>query len=126
MKINVTQTQKIEEIITEIEGKARSRLFDLTSIGEIIESAKLQLKKLDIPKKLWVGCTVNCYPAKVANSYRGYAEGTAIDIIKYPSGWFLTYVGRIQCGQCSYGQNAQSTLQLSPNAKKALKDTYNL
>ena len=118
MKINVENIEKVNEAIKKAEKKATTRTVRYDQIVHAVSKAERKLHELEIPKKYWEACIISLEPDQVPNSYRGIAEGTFVDIIRYPSGWFVTYIGRSKTGSRSFGLPRRDVLILSTTAKE--------
>lgn len=120
MKINTNDKNKIQETINEAEKGCTARTLDYDDLLKAIAEAEKKLTTLEIPKKTWVGCTVEIEPEKVTNSYRGRAHGTYAAIERFASGWFMVRCSRIQTGSCSFGEGKRHDLNLTVEAKAAI------
>ena len=100
--IKIENVELIEKAINEAQGKARTRLMDISYITWAIEQVEKRLKLLGIPKKHWKGIWFTITPEKLPNSYKDRAEGTYAQVI-YSNGWKLKEVSRVYCQKCKFG-----------------------
>lgn len=126
MKINITNTAKIDAALAEVQAKCRTRLLEPQDLLSAVEKAEWILGNLCLCKSAWQGCTVSLWPGKVANSYRGIPEGTAATITRGSTGWFLSGVSRVRCSSTPYGADRTEELRLTEEAKAALPSIYQL
>jgi hypothetical protein len=86
MKINLKNTELIEETLKSVNGKSIS--FTITDVDSI--------RKM-LPKRSKVGTKVTYRPAgPSANCYRYKSISTLVKIEKFPSGWFMVDAVRSQ------------------------------
>ena len=119
-KINVNDTKKIEARLAIIEKGCSARLFDITRIGRAIRKAEIQLSQLGVTKKHHTGCDIEIDTERMPNAYRGTAEGTEVQLKRFPTGWFVTHIHRVPCGRALLGGSVGEKLVLSESAKKAI------
>lgn len=124
MKIFLRNREQIEKALATAQGRARVRLLDIEDLEYATAGADTRLEALDLPKKYWCECSVTVRPEAVANSYFGRAEGTQATLVRYPSGWALVGVSRVQCDKRPYGGGGGVYLSLTDEAHAALKRVY--
>lgn len=90
MRLNITNTAKIEAELSSVNGTARA--FTLTEAQDLCafaEHAERQLGKV-LPKSAWKGARVTCRLAgPSASSYRYGAKSTECELERGATGWFL-------------------------------------
>jgi|SRR5699024_4121633 len=90
MKINITNTDKINATLAEVNGKSESHTF--TDAYEIRSVAERAEKKLAILlKKSWKGARVQAESGEaLPNAYKYSRRTTMITLERCASGWFMT------------------------------------
>ena len=126
MKINITNREKIDAALKEVQDKCRTRCLDPDDLLSAIGKAEEVLESLCLRKAAWNDCTVEILPEKVANSYKSTAYGTAATITRGATGWFLTWTNRARCQSAPYGADKTECLNLTNEAKTQLPDSYKL
>lgn len=126
MKINIGKIEEMVSAISKVEGKARSRRLDAEFVAECAKKAEKLLSSMGIPKASRKGCTVAISPERVANSYRGIADGTYATLERGSSDWFLVSVRRAPAGSCAYGSSERVRVYLSEGAKAAIPTSFSL
>ena len=106
----------ITEAIEAAQQYARVRLLSAETLIHSAEEAEKHLGDLGIPKRLRKEATAERLPARVPNSYRGRAEGTAALIERGTQHWYLTAVWRAECGHQSYGGYPRVTVSVRYHA----------
>ena len=118
MIIRESNKEKIEELITKAEGRARVRTIDYTTIKKDIEYLE---RKLDIPKKHMVGIKVSIdhHATNFPNAYKGRPMSTQYMIERKSSGWDLRSVER------GYTERESKAfdVNLTDDAKEAIIET---
>lgn len=118
MKLNINNLAA--SVIDEVEGKATVRCLSMQDVAECIQSAEDTLTRLRIPKKAWLGCTVESLPPAVANAYKSKAMGTYCKLERFASGWFVVKLSRTYCQHVSYGSGRQTVVHLASEAHAAI------
>lgn len=106
MKIKVSNTDKINDTLNNVQKKAKSRLVSVENIDEIIEKAENYFTKIELLKKCQIGTKVEYAELVQCNSYSRngsyYADSTQI-ILQKGSGnncWFLVLCHRVGYQTC--------------------------
>jgi len=116
MKINMADIEQVTETIDKAEKGCKARTLPDDFAADMISTAERRLKELRIPQKGWKGCQIIWHPEKVANSYKGKAEGTSITLTRGSNAWFMTHCSRVPAGSVSYGEGVRIELALTESA----------
>ncbi len=98
MKINVNAVDKINQELEKAQELARVRTVRYEDILTAVEKVEQRLGQL-LFKKDWVGLSVWCDPnaQTFPHAYKGTPMSTQFQMKRYPSGWFITWIGRASC-----------------------------
>ena len=114
MKINVTNKEKIQEALDEVQGKCKERCYSPVDIEGIAKKFIERLSKAGVPRGKMVGCSVEFGGGYIpAKSYKYPFMGTIGVIRLSTESAFLTAVYR---GRCNYRTKAV----LTEDAKNAM------
>ncbi|OWY10300.1 hypothetical protein DEM26_18610 [Thioclava sp. NG1] len=132
MRINITNTAKIEAEFASVNGKARAfTLTEAQALRAFAEDAEKQLGKV-LPKSAWKGARVTCRPAgPSASSYSYGAKSTECILERGATGWFLVACTTAQVypkasAKCSVALTAVQTLATSFYAARRLEREFTL
>lgn len=120
MKVNLENTEKIEEILREIEKKCTARIFGgVSEIRERISDLENTFPYRELPKNAWVGCTVTMRAdgGRFPNAYKYRPETTIIKLERTTTGWFMTDCVR---GNAECSERDINVLTLSDKAQDNL------
>ncbi len=98
IKVNKKNENKINKLIAEIEGRARSRRKEYCNLEKMIRDCEAQFERYQLPKNLWQGNKVWEYEGKgiSTRSYGNYPyESTRVTIERGSKDWFLINVERV-------------------------------
>lgn len=112
MKIKITDTNKVNAAIAEVEGRATARCASAGDVLGLAKYAEVKLAAL-LAKSHWAGAQAHYRPGRVANSYNYRAAGTFFTITRGSSAWYLTSVSRDDVGSQSYGGGDHYDITLS-------------
>lgn len=100
MKINVTNSQKIESALEAVNGRAVAHtLRHRCQILDITRRAEKDLSQRGLPKKLWGGTRITFRPAGPGKAYarKGkFVVSTHVTIERGASAWFLVDCKRVE------------------------------
>ena len=128
-QIKVNKLDVLADCLAIVEKNNTARLFPVSMIPKIVDSAEKQLNALHIPKKYWRGCVIHCVPDALPNSYRKYGKdphGTELFIERKTRQWFVIEIRRTRCSFVSGGRNRKEVLYLSDIAHAAVPRKYSL
>lgn len=98
MKINITDTEKVQAALNEIQGRSSKRCYDAKDLQDIVADFVQKMARLGVTRAKLAGCTVdfggNYKPAK---AYKHVFIGTVGRITFSASGAFLTKLERTCC-----------------------------
>ena len=98
MKINTTNTAKVQATLDEIQGRSRERCYDAKDLQDIAEDFVMRMARLGVSRPKLNGCTVdfggNYEPAK---AYKYAYIGTVGRIAFSAKGAFLVALERTYC-----------------------------
>jgi len=99
MKINTTNTEKVNQAITETEGRATARTICMDDVQTAIKSIEKRLSLL-LFKKDWKGLKfgVDSNAQSFSSSYKYTPYSTQIVLERGATGWFVTEIYRAPCG----------------------------
>lgn len=122
-KIYSTDTEKLNAVITEAEGRATARTMN----AEYVDSKLFYVVTRHLngmPKKALTGtrATVHASTEKLPRSYKYSADSTQAEFLHDGKGWVLVSVWRGTLKQSSYAKEGVE-LDLSDTAKEWLLDS---
>ena len=127
MKLNVKEKEKVMQLINDVEKNAKTRLFGgYDRIEKAIKETEKLLTFLGVVKNRWNDTTIHFNPEKVAKSYKYRAEGTAMIIRRFSSGWFVVWINRTNCQKTAFGMEKSEYMILTEKAKYSIKNEFNL
>lgn len=98
MKINITNTEKTQATLNEIQGRSRERCYDAKDLQDIVEDFVKRMERLGVTRAKLAGCTIdfggNYRPAK---AYKHPFIGTVGTITLSANGAYLTALERTYC-----------------------------
>lgn len=98
MKINITNTEKTQAALNEIQGRCKERCYDAQDLQDIAADFVQRMKKLGVTRTKLAGCSIdfggNYEPAK---AYKYAFIGTLGTISFSLSGAYLTALWRGYC-----------------------------
>ena len=101
MKINTTNTEKVNQAIAAAEGRATARTICMDDVQTAIKSIEKRLSLL-LFKKDWKGLKFgvdsNAQSFPSSYKYTPYAYSTQIVLERGATGWFVTEIYRAPCG----------------------------
>lgn len=116
MKVNVKDSEKIKEMLDEIQRRTTERNMSPFIIKDVSELAERKLDSLNIPKKERAGAKVFYGYEKFPKAYKYIANGTLFTLERMSSGWFMTCLKR---DNCMWENNR---LELTETQKKIVMD----
>jgi hypothetical protein len=102
IKVSDTNVAAIDAAIRSTEGRATARTATYRDVAAAVDWAEQALAVL--PKRLWVGATVEWDENVVPNAYSHRAESTLVRLVRRQTGWFLTGAERHRTATRSYGR----------------------
>lgn len=98
MKINVNSVEKINYELAKVQELAKVRTVRYEDILTAVKNVEERLGQL-LYKKDWVNLSIWCDPnAKTfPHAYHGVPKSTQFTLKRFPSGWFITWIGRATC-----------------------------
>jgi hypothetical protein len=112
-KIKLSDKEKIEAQIAEVEQGCKARLLSYQEIQATIKEVENHLKWLGLPKKHWDGITFFIYPESVPNSYKYGAFGTGMKAGFEKGAWRLLELYRMRCSTKSHGGGKKTVVNWS-------------
>jgi hypothetical protein len=99
MKINVTNTEKIQQEIDNVQADCRQRTINAQQVEMYAKMLEERLEVRGIPKKLRVGFRfwVNPNAQNFPNAYKWVPMSTNFMLERFPSGWFVMAIMREYC-----------------------------
>ena len=98
MKINITNTEKVQSTLNEIQGRSRERCYDAEDLQGIVEDFIQRMTRLGVSRPKLNGCTVDFGGNyKPARSYKYPFIGTVGTIAFSSNGAFLVALERTYC-----------------------------
>ena len=98
MKINITNTEKVQATLNEIQGRSRERCYDAKDLQDIAADFVQRMEKLGVSRPKLNGSSIdfggNYEPAK---AYKYAFVGTVGTITFSANGAFLTALYRARC-----------------------------
>jgi len=114
MKINITNTEKTQAALNEIQSRSRERCYDAKDLQDIADDFVMRMARLGVSRPKLAGCTVdfggNYEPAK---TYKYAFVGTVGRIAFSAKGAFLVALERTYCDR-------RTGATLADAAKKAI------
>jgi hypothetical protein len=97
MRINLTNNDKIRDALASVNGTATAHTFTSASdIAPGLAMAESELKGLGLRKPSWTGARVTIQSqGPTASAYKYTAIGTAVELERGASGWFMVDATRI-------------------------------
>ena len=94
-KINVSNEQKLTEVLKEVQHRAIVRTITYSDIVKAVEHIESRLERL-LPVTAWRGIKVqvDINAQTFPGAYRGTPESTQFALIKGSSDWFVSAVSR--------------------------------
>ena len=100
MKINITNIEKIQSTLKEIQGRSRERCYDAKDLQDIVKDFVQRMARLGVGRAKLNGCRIEFGGNyKPANAYRYPFIGTVGTITLSANGAFLTALGRTICNR---------------------------
>ena len=98
MKINITNTEKTQATLNEIQGRSKERCYDAKDLQNIATDFAKSMEKLGVTRAKLDGCTIDFGGNyKPARAYKYAMIGTIGTIAFTASGAFLTALERTYC-----------------------------
>ena len=98
MKINITDTEKTQATLNEIQGRSTKRCYDAKDLQDIVTDFAQKMERLGVTRAKLNGCSIdfggNYRPAK---AYRHPFIGTVGTITLSANGAYLTALERTCC-----------------------------
>lgn len=98
MKINLTNTAKVQATLDEIQGRSKERRYDAKDLQDIVEDFVQRMERLGVSRAKLAGCKIgfggNYRPAK---AYKYPFIGTVGRIAFSAKGAFLVALERTYC-----------------------------
>jgi hypothetical protein len=98
MKINITDTEKTQATLDEIQGRSRERCYNSKDLQDIVADFVVRMARLGVSRAKLNGCTIdfggNYKPAK---AYKHVFVGTVGTITLSANGAYLTALERTCC-----------------------------
>lgn len=114
MRINLGNDDKIRDALASVNGTATAHTF--TSAGDIapgLAMAESELKGLGLRKPSWAGAKITIHSqGPTASAYKYAAIGTAVELERGASGWFMVDARRIDLRPAAANRAARVWLQL--------------
>lgn len=101
MKINITNTHKIEDALRAVNGKSTCHAYTTADdIQTIARRAEDRLDSIHIPKRRRVHAEMRSISGgKVARKYQDMRNATSVTLYRSAAGtWFLTWAGQCRIG----------------------------
>ena len=100
IKITRDNTDKLEQVLNNKQGRARVRRVEVTDVLEAAERAEQVLIRLGLPVKMRPGASLllNLHAQNFARAYNGVPMTTYIHLTRRAAGWYLDGVSRRECG----------------------------
>jgi hypothetical protein len=93
MKINLSDTDKLQTALDKAQGNRKKRLLTVEQIQNKAKEVEEKLDKL-LPKKYQVGAEYfYMCPDVLPNSYKWSALSTFVRLERFSTGWFVTNIG---------------------------------
>ena len=119
MKINIKNQTKVEKAIENAQPNAKVRTIDYKDIIKSVDKLQNRLDALMLRKdQVGAVCLIDPNAQDFPGAYKWAPESTGFEVIRYPSGWFITQL--IRCG-CATANN-QYYLKLTDSQKIAMVD----
>ena len=115
IKINVNNPEKIQKLLDEAQMGCRARTVDAEDVVRASFEADERLTAAGVPLTMRQGAWAAFCPAKVANSYKGIAEGTMVGLQRGSKNWFVASIRRVQTGSCPHGADPSVSVGVNYN-----------
>ena len=124
MKIKATKnSEKLDVEIKAVEKKATARCQSSYRIATACTKAEEKLSSLGLSKKAMLGAQIEICEMIGCSAYgrRAYgAESTAVTCERFPSGWFVFFIDRVEILPSK--NQAAVTMMLSDDQKKIITE----
>jgi len=98
MKINVTDTKKISDLLTSIQKRCTARVIDYSDILDVIDEIKDRSASMGMSVSNLKGAEFHFKNGtKVASSYSGIPQSTQFKLYRGSRDWFITEINRDNC-----------------------------
>ena len=98
MKINITNTEKAQAALNEIQGRSSKRCYDAKGLQDIANDFAMRMAKLGVTRAKLAGCRIDFGGNyKPARAYKHPFIGTVGTITFSASGAYLTALERTIC-----------------------------
>lgn len=132
MRMNLTQTDKINVQLSSANGTATSfTITEAATLRAFAERAEEQLAEI-LPRSAWKGARVTCRPAgPSASSYKFGAKSTECTLERGATGWFLIACETARVypknpSKCAVSLTAAQTAAAPLYAKRRLEARFGL
>ncbi|MAM24684.1 MAG: hypothetical protein CML55_04775 [Rhodobacteraceae bacterium] len=132
MRLNLTQTDKIEALLSKFNGSATSfTITEASTLRAFAVRAEKQLAEI-LPKSAWEGARAACRPAgPSASSYKLGAKSNECTLERGSTGWFLVACNPVRVypkspSRCAVSLTAAQTIAAPLYAKRRLKARFGL
>lgn len=108
--IHIRNCADIEAALAAVNGKSTAHAFTtFEAVETLAGEAEAALVALGLPKTTRPGAFWHqTSGAKVSNSYKGTRNGTYVELVRRPSGWFLAEVRAVRLYNCGGGSGRLS------------------
>lgn len=91
MKINITDTAKLQAALDAVNGKAKAFTLGVVEVRQAAEEADYRLAASGVPKGERQGATVRYSPAGAeSGAYKWTSRSTRVFLLRGASSWYLT------------------------------------
>jgi len=115
MHINVSKTEKIQQLLNETQNGCNARTLDAADVQLQARDAEDALIDAGIPQKMRQGAHASILPPKVCNSYKYQALGTRVRLERGSKTWFVTSVSRSYADSCLHGDSGRLSVEMPYN-----------
>ena len=115
MRIKITQTEKIQQLLAETQKGCSARVLNCADVQSQADAAERTLQDAGIPQKMRQGAKASILPPKVCNSYKQPAMGTHVRLERGSKAWFVTSATRGYCDSCRYGGSERLRVEVPYN-----------
>ena len=115
MRIKITQTEKIQQLLAETQKGCSARTIDTADVQIQSREAEDALIDAGIPQKMRQGAHASILPPKVCNSYKYQAMGTHVRLERGSKAWFVTSVSRSYADSCPHGDGGRLRVEMPYN-----------
>ena len=126
MRINLKNDGKIRDALASVNGTASAHTF--TSASDIalgLAMAETELKSLALARAQWKGARVTIHSkGPTASSYRFVAIGTAVELERGASGWFMVEARRIDLRPAAANRSPRVWVCLEDWQREAAIEAY--